>query len=107
MLNTDPRIVSANARLAGSCAASDLDPELRELVIARVAALSESAYERFQHHDRALATGLTEKELNAIEVGDQKVLDPRKATVLRYVDDCFYRIKVPAATFAATRRTDQ
>lgn len=103
MLHADPRIVTANLRLGAAYAASSLDPQLRELAIMRVAALNDSTYERFQHRSRALAAGLTEPELDAIEAGDQTQLDPRKAAVLRYADDCYYRIRVPDATFATAR----
>jgi alkylhydroperoxidase family enzyme len=103
MAHTDPRIVAGNLRLGGAYVASDLDPQLRELAIMRVAALSDSRYEGFQHRGRALAAGLTEAELDAIKNGDQTALDPRKATILRFVDDCHYRIRVPDATFEAAR----
>jgi ketosteroid isomerase-like protein/alkylhydroperoxidase family enzyme len=103
LVNTDPRIVAAKFRLAGSYVACGLDPQLRELVMMRVASLCDSDYERFQHRWKAIATGLTETELDAIETGDQTQLDPSKAAVLRFVDDCYYRTKVSDAVLTAAR----
>lgn len=103
MLYTDPRIATHYLRLGAAYAACSLDPQLRELAIMRVAALTDSDYERLQHRTRALATGLTEPELEAIEVGDQAQLDARKAAVLCYTDDCYRHIRVPDTTLAAVR----
>lgn len=103
LVNTDPRVVAAKFRLASTYAASGLDPQLRELVMMRVAALCDSDYERLQHRHKAIATGLTDAELSAIEAGDQTQLDPRKATTLRFVDDCYYRTKVSEPVLAAAR----
>jgi ketosteroid isomerase-like protein/alkylhydroperoxidase family enzyme len=103
LVNTDPRIVAAKFRLAGTYVACDLDPQLRELVMMRVAALADSDYERFQHRGRASAAGLTDTELGAIEAGDQTQLDARKATVVRFVDDCYYRTKVSEPVLTAAR----
>src|ERR1700728_4277185 len=71
LVNTDPRVVAAKFRLAGTYIACDLDPQLRELVMMRVAALCNSDYERLQHRHKAITTGLTDNELEAIEAGDQ------------------------------------
>jgi uncharacterized protein len=103
LVNTDPQIVAAKFRLAGTYVASDLDPQLRELVMMRVAALCDSDYERLQHRGKASAAGLTETDLDAIEAGDQTQLDPRKATVLRFVDDCYYRTKVSEPVLTSAR----
>ncbi|WP_158090368.1 nuclear transport factor 2 family protein [Mycobacterium sp. IEC1808] len=103
LVNTDPRIVAAKFRLAGTYATCDLDPQLRELVMMRVAALCDSEYERLQHRDKARAAGLTDPELRAVEAGDQTRLDSRKATVLRFVDECYYRTKVSEPVLTAAR----
>ncbi len=75
----------------------------RELVILRVAALSQSAYERMQHLPIARASGWSDDGIAAIEDGNQQLLDVREAALLRFVDECVYRVRVSDATFAALR----
>jgi alkylhydroperoxidase family enzyme len=70
-----------------------------ELVITRIAALSQSAYEKLQHHDRGLATGISEKELAAVEAGDFASLSQSDQVLLRYVDECARDIRVSDQTF--------
>jgi alkylhydroperoxidase family enzyme len=81
----------------------NLDPRDRELVIVRVAALSGSAYERMQHLPVARSVGWTDMDILAIEAGDQLALGARAAALLRFVDECVYRVKVSAAAFACVK----
>jgi alkylhydroperoxidase family enzyme len=101
MLRTEPEIVEGYLRLGGSFTRSALDPALRELVILRVAALSGSAYERFQHLDRATAAGLSDAEIAVVEASDPAPLDQAKQVLLRYVDECVAEVKVSSPVFSA------
>ncbi len=76
----------------------------RELVILRVGALSGSAYERMQHVPIARRVGWSDPEIAAIESGDQVVLGTRHGAILRFVDDCGYRVRVSDAVFRAVSK---
>jgi alkylhydroperoxidase family enzyme len=71
-----------------------LPERLRELVILRVAALTQSTFVRMQHEPMALAAGSTDAELTAaldldldLVPGLHTVLAPDVASLLRFVDD--------------------
>lgn len=54
---------------------SSLDPVLREVVILRVAALTEAKYQAHEHHAVALRNGLSERKIEAVAkfpLGDER-----------------------------------
>jgi alkylhydroperoxidase family enzyme len=65
-----------------------LDPKRFELLILRVAALSNSAYERMQHIPPARKAGWSDADIAAIERGDASGLDSLSADLLAFVDEC-------------------
>ena len=71
LLLMGPRLSRALPETANALRASELDPALREAVILRVAALSDSAYERMQHLDQAGKTGWSGEQIAAITAGDR------------------------------------
>jgi alkylhydroperoxidase family enzyme len=103
LLLLDRRLAKALPEMANALRASALDAAVREALILRVAALSESAYERMQHLGQAVAVGWTEAQINAIEDGRFDDLhDPQTAAALRFVDQCLTG-SVDDETFAAAR----
>ena len=71
----DERLARALPDTANALRAAPLDPQWREGVILRVAALTGSAYERAQHLDQAHACGWTADQVRLIEstATDQRV----------------------------------
>jgi alkylhydroperoxidase family enzyme len=105
LLLLDRRLAKALPETANALRASELDPALREALILRVAALSDSAYERMQHLGQAINAGWSEAQLKAIEHGRFDDLhDPKTAAALRFVDQCLSG-SVDDETFAAARRS--
>jgi alkylhydroperoxidase family enzyme len=90
--------------LGASFLNAELAPKDRELVILRVGALSASEYERMQHLPIARRVGWSEEDICAIEKGDQAALGVRPAALLRFVDECVYRVKVSSTTFADVKQ---
>ncbi|HVJ51753.1 MAG TPA: carboxymuconolactone decarboxylase family protein [Aliidongia sp.] len=84
--------------------ATRLDAKRRELVILRVASLSDSRYERMQHLPPAREAGWTDAEIAAIEAGRCEPLGQPEAALLRFVDECVERVRVSDLTFAELRR---
>ena len=95
---------AAYLSLGGSFRRTKLAAKDRELVILRVGALSNCEYERMQHLPIARSVGWSDSEIVAIESGDQRNLSPRSAVLLRFVDECVYRVKVTPKTFAELKR---
>jgi alkylhydroperoxidase family enzyme len=82
---------------------ADLAPRHFELVILRVAALSNSAYERMHHVPPARQAGWTDADIAAIELGEGDKLDPFSADLLAFVDECVEKVRVSNHTFARLR----
>ena len=78
----------------------DTDAKRRELVILRVGALSDSAYERMQHLPPARKAGWSDGEIAAIEAGQADRLDPVDGALLRFVDECVRDVRVSDRTYA-------
>jgi len=73
----------------------------REMVILRVAALSNSRYERMQHFPLERAAGWTDAEIEQIKRG--RGSDARSQAILNFVDECVRSVKVGDEAFAAVR----
>jgi alkylhydroperoxidase family enzyme len=69
----------------------------------RIAALSNSAYERMQHIPPARKAGWTDADIAAIEQGDASRLDPLSTDLLAFVDECVKNVRVSDRTFAQLR----
>jgi alkylhydroperoxidase family enzyme len=83
---------------------ANVDTKRRELVILRVAALSDSAYERMQHLPPARKAGWSDADIAAIETGQSGHLNPADSALLRFVDECVRDVRVSNQTFAEIRK---
>ncbi len=99
LLLTDQRLATVLPGSANALRTSGLDPKLREGVILRVAALSDSAFERMQHLGEAKKTGWTDEEIAAIEAGDTSGKLGVFTPVLAFVDECVATARVSDLTF--------
>ena len=101
LLLAEQRLAGALPATANALRTSGLDPKLREGVILRVAALSDSPFERMQHLSEARKAGWTEAEIAAIEAGDRSGALRAFTPILAFVDECVADVRVSDATFAA------
>lgn len=79
----------------------ELDPALRELAILEVARLSGSRYEWVQHHAIALAVGVTEEQIDAIEHERAEALDAAARAVVAFTADVVRNVRAGDETLAA------
>ena len=82
---------------------TSLSPRLRELVILRIAVLNRAEYEFTAHAPIALKAGMTEAELDALQMGDASLLTDIDRLVLDYTDAMTTDIQVPDALFARVK----
>ena len=101
LLLADDRLAGALPDLANALRASSLDPALREAVILRVAALTDSAYERMQHLGQAGKAGLDPATIASIEAGDTAALSPTMAATVGLAAACVAAPRVPDDVFEA------
>jgi alkylhydroperoxidase family enzyme len=81
-----------------------LDGALRELVILRVAVLNRAPYEFAQHAPLALAEGLSQGQVDAVQAWpDSALFDARDRDVLAYADAMTLQVQVPQPLFDALR----
>lgn len=77
-----------------------LDPKLRELVILRVAQLTQCGYERGQHLEIARAAGVSEEQIKGMQRWKvSKHFNTRERAVLQYTDELTQHIRPKPATF--------
>lgn len=101
LLLAEPRLAGALPAMANALRVSGLDAKLREGIILRVAALSDSAFERMQHLNQARKVGWTEADIAAIGAGDRSGCLGAFTPILAFVDECVADIRVSDETFAA------
>lgn len=81
---------------------SEIAPQLRELVILRVGALSDASYEIFQHRRVAASVGLSQDKIEAaLNLGSDDALDDLEQLVMRFTDSVVHDVKAPDALFNA------
>ncbi|MGP3769664.1 carboxymuconolactone decarboxylase family protein [Streptomyces sp. SDT5-1] len=83
-----------------------LPPDLRELVILRIAVLNRAPYEWVAHEADARAAGLEQRHLDAVRDENavrHPALDERQRRVLGYTDAMTRDVHVPDAVFDALR----
>lgn len=80
---------------------SDLD---REVIVLRVAALRDSAFERSLHLHLALKAGLTADDINDIENGFVTRMPTGRAALVQYVDDCILQHAASDGSFTELSR---
>ena len=76
-----------------------LEPEIRELVILRMATLRSCSYELMHHLPAAKIAGLREIEISAITSAQPSGLDQKHSVMIQLVDDCYQLGKVSDPTF--------
>lgn len=97
-------VLAAVARLGSELLErGTLPPQLRELVILRVACLCGSAYERHQHQRVARSAGVNERKLAAVESGDMDVFGAEERLALRFAEQIVARGAADAATLEESR----
>ena len=79
-----------------------LDARLRELVLLRVAVLSNARYEWVQHVAIARAAGIPDAQIEALERGqiESDAFSPRERTVLRFASEVVRDVRARDTTFA-------
>jgi 4-carboxymuconolactone decarboxylase len=80
-----------------------LAPRLRELVILRVAHLSNSAYELHHHEPVAAGLGMDGAELAALRTGDYAVFGPLERAICEFVTEVVRDVSPRDETLAAIR----
>lgn len=84
---------------------TDLEPELREMVIVRVAHLCKSAYELVQHERFIAELGVPADKIAALGVGaSDPIFNDRERAVLAFVDDTVLNVRASDETLAAVSR---
>ena len=77
-----------------------LDDLLRELLILRVAYLSNSPYEEHHHLHVAIAAGASEEQLAAVKTGEFAGLDPRQRAAVALLSQLVSDVEPDDATLA-------
>ena len=81
---------------------SELDPQLRELVIIRVGVLCRAEYEVHQHIRLARRAGVAQEKIDALRDGpDAAAFSKLERAALRYADQVVLNVKAGASTFNA------
>jgi len=78
----------------------ELSPKLREIVILRVATLTDSKYEWAQHVPVALQVGVSQEQVDAIsDWKNSPEFNDEECAVLQYTDEVTQNVKVTDHTF--------
>lgn len=80
-----------------------IDPRLREVLVLRVGALSNSEYELHHHRSIARRLGMSDAEIRAIEAGDYSDLDDETRVVAQFTTELVVDVSPSDATLAAAR----
>ncbi|AIP34249.1 carboxymuconolactone decarboxylase family protein [Paraburkholderia xenovorans LB400] len=83
---------------------SSLPARIRELVIMRIAVVNGAAYEFQQHRPIALAAGLSEAQIDALQVDDLEGLEDTDRAVLCYCDMMTKNVHVTDEVFDPVKR---
>lgn len=105
ILANAPTALPGFVQLAGALLTkSELDPQLREMVILRVGAHCRSAYEIHQHLRLARHVGVSEQRIaRAMDLADAAAGDSLEDRMLAFTDSVVLSVKAPAAQFEALR----
>ncbi len=79
------------------------DDWLREVIVLRVASLSNSAYELHHHLSMGRAVGLSDAEIEALRSGDLAALSPRDRLVAQFTTEVVRDVDPADETVAAMR----
>ncbi len=105
LLHSAPIAKGWNTYLGSIRTGGVVDGGLRELVILLVAILNRAPYEFFQHAPVALAEGVAQAKLDALEQWRaSQLFTPSERDVLAYTEAMTLQIQVPQDIFDAVRR---
>ena len=101
-----PNVASACIKLGNSVMnKAELSPKIRELVILRIARLTGSEYEWFQHVPIALGFGIEQKQIDEInEWKESSSFSDAERAVLQYTDEVTVNVKVEDGTFEVLKK---
>jgi len=105
-LGNAPKLAKASQAMAHALRYDGVTPRIiRELTIVRTAQIVGSEYELNQHRPMALASGLSQAQLDAISAWRGSTLfDEKQRAVLGYVEEVAHGGDVADATFAALQK---
>lgn len=105
ILANAPTLLPGFVQLASSVLTrTELDPQLRELVILRVGAHCRSAYEMHQHQRLARHVGVSEERIRrATDLQAAASGDGLEDQLLRFTDSVVLSVKAPAEQFDAVK----
>ena len=101
-----PKVLLNFIRLGNSIVGRmGLPPKWRELVILRVAKLTNSEYEWAQHTSMALEMGISRGQLNAIaDWGNSSKFNDEERAILQYTDEVTQNVSVTDSTFSTLKK---
>lgn len=105
ILANAPTLLPGFVQLAGSALTkTELDTQLREIVILRVGAHCRSAYEIHQHERLARHVGVSEERIRkALDLQADQSSDSLEDKLLRFTDSVVVSVKAPPEQFEAVR----
>lgn len=80
-----------------------IDDRMREVIVLRVAYLSNSAYELFHHVSMGKSVGLSEAAITGLKSGDFSALTPDEALVAQFTTEVVRDVSPTDETLAAMR----
>ena len=105
ILANAPTALPGFVQLAGALLTrSELDPQLREMVILRVGYLQRSDYELFHHSELARSFGVTDAEQAAIVSDDLSVLGAAERALIEFASEVIIHVSPSDAALDAMRR---
>ena len=103
-MHVNDTLWSAQSRLGHATVfGADMEERLREVLILRVAYLSDSEYELFHHLSIARRLGLGEDKIDALRTGDFALLSPEERAVAEFTSEVLLDISPSVRTLAAVR----
>jgi alkylhydroperoxidase family enzyme len=106
MVAHSPHVVRNFLRLGNSLIGrTELSPKLRELTIMRIARLCKSEYEWTQHTPVALEAGVSQEQLDTIDLWKESdSFTEAERAILQYVDEVAKNVTVADETFEILKR---
>lgn len=104
LLHSPPVADGWNALLGAIRARTTVRPDIREMVICRIAALNGARYEWAAHAPLALASGVSPAQLHAVRDGPTDALDPVQRVAVDYASAMTRDVDVPDELFEELRR---
>jgi alkylhydroperoxidase family enzyme len=106
LLYSEPLAAAWNTFLGALRQRCSLDGHLRELAIVRVAIATRASYEYAQHVPEALACGVTQAQIDALQDwSHSKLFNDTEKAVLAYTDAMTLQVQVPDEIFNAVKHT--